>query len=142
VRSPVPKAVLEGLAAVPLFSTCNKSELGRVARLGTELAIADGTVVCEQGQPGFEFCLITRGRVRCLIDGKEVATLDAGDFFGEMALIDHGPRVATVIADGPVKLNVFDAREFSTLLETAPTISKKVLQSFAARIRANASVRH
>jgi CRP/FNR family transcriptional regulator, cyclic AMP receptor protein len=142
VRNPVPKNVLEELAAVPLFSACNKAELRRVAHLGTETSVSDGTVLAEQGKAGFEFFLIEDGKVRCLVDGKQLATLGAGDFFGEMALIDRGPRVATVVAEGSVKLLVFDAREFGTLLDAAPTIAKKVLQSFAARVRANASVRH
>ena len=142
MRNPVPKNVLEELAAVPLFSACNKTELRRVARLGTEISVSDGTVLAEQGKAGFEFCLIEDGKVRCLVDGKQVATLGAGDFFGEMALIDRGPRVATVVAEGPVQLLVFDAREFGTLLDAAPAIANKVLQSFAARVRANASVRH
>jgi CRP/FNR family transcriptional regulator, cyclic AMP receptor protein len=142
VRDLVPKSVLEGLAKVPLFSACNKEELRRIARLGTETQVSDGTVLAEQGNPGFEFCLVLDGKVRCLIEGKLVATIESGDFFGEMALIDRGPRVATIIADGSVRLLVFDAREFSTLLETAPTIAQKVLKSFAARVRANASIHH
>ncbi len=142
MRGPVPKQVLEGLASVPLFSACNNQELRRVAHLGTETLVPDGEVLAEQGKPGFEFCLILEGTVRCLIDAKLVAMLGAGDFFGEMALIDRGPRVATIVAEGPVKLLVFDAREFSTLLDTAPTIAKKVLQSFAARVRENASIQH
>jgi CRP/FNR family transcriptional regulator, cyclic AMP receptor protein len=142
MRDPVPKKVLEGLAKVPLFSACDKEELRRVARLGTETVVPDGTVLAEQQKPGFEFCLVLDGEVRCLIDDKLVATIGAGDFFGEMALIDRGPRVATIVAAGPVRLLVFDAREFGTLLDTAPTIAKKVLQSFATRVRANASIRH
>lgn len=142
MTDPIPKQVLEGLANVPLFSACNKQELRRVARLGTQTLVPDKRVLVEQGRPGFEFCLILEGKVRCLIDGKIVATLGAPDFFGEMALIDRGPRVATIVAEGPVKLLVFDAREFCTLLDSAPTIARKVLQSFAARVRANASVQH
>ena len=59
-----------------------------------------------------------------------------------MALIDQGPRHATAVADGAVRLLVFDAREFNTLLDTAPTIAKKLLKSFAVRTRENASIRH
>lgn len=142
MRNPPPRIVLEELASVPLFSACNKTELKQIARLGTEATFPDGSVLAEQGEPGFEFCLIMGGKVRCLIGGKQVATLGVGDFFGEMALIDRGPRVATIVAEGPVQLLVFDAREFGTLLDSSPTIAKKVLQSFAARVRANASVRH
>ena len=136
----IPKRVLDCLAAVPLFSACTKAELRTIARLGTEIPVADGTVLTQQGKPGFEFCLILAGNVRCLVDDTEVAVLNSGDFFGEMALLDHGPRHATVIADGPVRLLVLDAREFSGMLDTSPSIVKKLLVSLAARERANASI--
>jgi len=137
----IPKQVLDVLATVPLFSSCNKVELRKIARLGTELEFPAETVLTQQGEPGFEFCLLVRGSARCLVDEKLVATLPAGDFFGEMSLLDRGPRHATVIADEPVRLIVLDAREFSSLLDTSPTIAKKLLKSFAARVRANASIR-
>jgi CRP-like cAMP-binding protein len=138
----VPKQVLETLARVPLFSACTKAELRSIAQLGTEVAVADGTVLTEQGKPGFEFCLVMAGKARCLVDGTQVAVFGPGDYFGEMALIDHGPRHATVIADGQLQLVVLDAREFSALLDASPSIARKLLSSFASRERANASIRH
>jgi len=137
----IPKQVLDVLATVPLFSSCNKAELRKIARLGAELEFPAETVLTQQGEPGFEFCLLVGGSARCLVDEKLVATLPTGDFFGEMSLLDRGPRHATVIADEPVRLIVLDAREFSSLLDTSPTIAKKLLKSFAVRVRANASVR-
>src|SRR5579862_3811973 len=137
----IPRKIIDDLRAVPLFSACSNAELRSIASLGTEVSVADGTVLTRQGASGSEFFLISKGRVRCLIDGKEVAVLETGDFFGEMALLDKGPRHATVIADGPVDLLVLDAREFRTLLEQAPSIARKLLYSFAARERLNASVR-
>jgi CRP/FNR family transcriptional regulator, cyclic AMP receptor protein len=138
----VPKQVIENLSRVPLFAACTKAELRQIAQLGTEVAVADGTVVTEQGKPGFEFCLVMGGKARCLVDGTQVAVFGPGDFFGEMALLDRGPRHATVIADGALQLLVLDSREFSSLLDTSPSIAKKLLTSFAARERANASIRH
>src|SRR5579862_8377645 len=126
----VPKQVIENLARVPLFSTCTKGELRQIAQLGTEVAVPDGTAVTEQGKPGFEFCLVMGGKARCLVDGTQVAVFGPGDFFGEMALLDRGPRHATVVADGTLQLLVLDSREFSALLDTAPSIAKKLLTSF------------
>lgn len=137
----IPRQIIEGLRKVPLFSGCTVAELRSIATLGTETSAVDGQVLTEQGKPGHEFCLIRSGRVRCSIDGKQVAVLEAGDFFGEMALLDHGPRHATVVAYGPVQLLVLDAREFRALLDDAPSIARKLLFSFAARERMNASVR-
>jgi len=136
----VPAEVIGALAAVPLFSACSKAELRAISRLGTEISAADGAVLTEQGKPGSEFCLILEGRARCLVDGKEVARLSDGDFFGEMALIDRAPRRATVVADGRVRLLVLDAREFSRLLDSSPSIGRKLLIAFAARTRANGSL--
>ncbi len=132
----IPSQVLAALAAVPLFSACSKRELRDISRLGTEVRVADGTVLTTQGEPGTEFCLLLEGDARCLVDGREVAVLHGGDFFGEMALLDRGPRHATVSAIGPVRLLVLDAREFSELLDASPSIARKLLVAFARRTRA------
>ena len=69
-----------------------------------------------------------------------MANFVPGDFFGEMALLDHGPRHATVIAEGTTELIVLDGAEFNTLLDASPSITKKLLFALAERTRANASV--
>jgi CPA1 family monovalent cation:H+ antiporter len=129
------------LRAVPLLSTCNKKELRQIANLGTHLNAADGAVLTEQGQPGHEFFLLLHGAARCYVDGALVANLASGDFFGEMALLDRGPRHATVVAEGTTELIVLDGREFDTLLDTSPAITKKLLFSLAERARSNATAR-
>ena len=138
----IPKDVLDMLAAVPLFSGCSRRELRQIATLGTEVPAPAGKTLTVQGEPGLEFCLLLSGKATCLVDGKLVATFGPGDYFGEMALLERGPRQATVIADGPVDLLVLNAGEFSELLDTSPSIVKKLLRSFAARERAIASLRH
>lgn len=135
----IPRQVLERLGAVPLFSECNKAELRGIARLGTELALPASSVLTRQGKRGYEFFLLLDGNVRVLVDDKSVARLSSGDFFGEMALLDHGPRRATVIADGPVRVLVLSAREFDSLLDSWPAIARKVLQSFVVRASTNAT---
>jgi len=138
----VPKKVVEMLGQVPLFSACTKSELRTIAGFGTRVPIPDGKMIIEQGKRGFEFFLIVSGKARCLVDDVQVATFGPGDFFGEMALLDRGPRHATVIAQGPVEVLVLDSREFDSLLEASPSIAKKLLVAFATRERQNASIRH
>ena len=136
----VPKAVIEMLRAVPLLSACSTAELRDVANLGTQLPMPDGRVLIEQGKPGREFFLLTAGKARCLVDGIEVAQFGPGDFFGEMALLERGPRQATVVVDGPAEVLVLDGREFDRLLDTAPSIARKLLKAVAERERANATV--
>jgi CRP/FNR family transcriptional regulator, cyclic AMP receptor protein len=136
-----PKEVMEMLHAVPLLAGCNKKELRQIANLGTRVSVADGTVLTEQGRPGREFFLLMGGEARCLVNGALVANFSAGDFFGEMALLDRGPRHATVTAEGQADLLVLDGAEFNRLLDTSPSIAKKLLFALAERERANATVR-
>jgi CRP/FNR family transcriptional regulator, cyclic AMP receptor protein len=136
----VPNAVVEMLRNVPLLSTCNKKELRQIANLGTHVSVGDGTVLTEQGQPGREFFLLVRGAARCFVDGALVADFSSGDFFGEMALLDHGPRHATVVAERASELIVLNGAEFGTLLDASPSITKKLLFALAERTRANATV--
>jgi CRP/FNR family cyclic AMP-dependent transcriptional regulator len=137
----VPKQIIDMLRAVPLFSECTAQELRDIANIGSHVQVPDGKVLTEQGKPGLEFFLLQEGKARCLIDGTEVAEFGPGDFFGEMALLEHGPRHATVITDGPANVLVLDGREFDTLLEEAPSIARKMLTVLAQRERANAHPR-
>jgi len=137
----VPKGVIEMLAAVPLLSACSKKELRQIAGLGTPVKVKDGAVLTEQGRPGSEFFLVLDGKARCLVDGALVARFGPGDYFGEMALLEGGPRHDTVIAEGPMDVLDVERREFWSLLEAAPSIPLKLLVALAQRERANATIR-
>jgi CRP-like cAMP-binding protein len=136
-----PKEVVEMLHSVPLLTACNKKELRLIANLGTRVTVTDGTVLTEQGEPGREFFLLVSGGARCFVNGKLASTFAAGDFFGEMALLDRGPRHATVVVQGEAELLVLDGAEFSRLLDVSPSITRKLLSALAERERANATVR-
>lgn len=137
----VPKKVVDMLKAVPLLSGCNTKELRAVANLGTMLSVEGGSTLTTQGRVGREFFLLIAGKARCSVDGKEVAAFRSGDFFGEMALLERGPRQATVVTDGSCDLLVLNGAEFERLLEASPSIARKMLAVFAQRERANASIR-
>jgi CRP-like cAMP-binding protein len=137
----VPKEAIDWLAAVPLLSGCSKKELAQIVDLGTVVTVPDRELLTEQGQPGREFFMVLEGRARCLVDEVTAAEFGPGDYFGEMALLDHGPRHATVVAEGPMDVLVLESREFWALLERAPSISKKLLVTLAQRERANATIR-
>jgi CRP-like cAMP-binding protein len=136
----IPKAAIEMLQTVPLLSACNKKQLRQIATLGTQADVPDGWVLTKQGRPGFEFFLVLHGKARCEVDGRAVATFGPGDFFGEMALLEHSPRHATVTSEGPCHVLVLDGREFNTLLDTSPGIARRLLVAFVQRERANASI--
>ncbi len=136
----IPKEVIRQLGEVALLAQCSEKELRQIARLGTQVDVRDGKVLTQQGRPGREFFVIRDGKARCLIDDTQVAELGPGDYFGEMALLDDGPRHATVVADGPMDVWVFERREFSSLLD-APSIARKILVVLARRERKDAAIR-
>ena len=92
---------LDRLAAVPLFADLDKDELDDIAALGTDVEIDEGRELARQGDIGSEAFLILSGTASCLRDGEEIATFGPGDFFGEMALLVHGHRTATIVTTSP-----------------------------------------
>jgi CRP/FNR family cyclic AMP-dependent transcriptional regulator len=132
----IPKQVIEMLGQVPLFSSCTKDQLRTIALQGTKLQMAEGRVLTRQGGLQEEFFLVLAGNAICLVDDEEVARFGPGDFFGEMTLLDRGPRTATIIATSPIDVLVLDRREFRTVVENAPGLAWKLLTGMAARLRA------
>ena len=127
---------LDRLATVPLFAACSKKELQAVAKATDELDLASGRVLCEQGTVGREAFIILEGSAEVRRNNRKVATLGPGDCVGELALLDHGPRTATVTATTDLKVLVLAAREFTGIIDTVPTIGHKLLSALARRIRA------
>lgn len=126
---------LEHLAKVPLFSLCSKRELAMIARRGTDVVVEAGRTLTREGSAGYEFFVIIDGKATVTREGREVAVLGPGDFFGELALLDRAPRNATVTATTRMELVVVSSREFRTLLEEAPTLTYKLLAAMAHRLR-------
>ena len=129
---------VELLQAVPLFASCSKTELERIASLADELDLADGATLIREVERGREFLVIVDGTVRVTKRGKKVRELGAGDFIGEIALVSDVPRTATVTATSPVRLLVVTDRAFRGLIEEMPSIATKVLQSLGERLHADA----
>jgi CRP-like cAMP-binding protein len=127
--------MIEELAGAGLFSACSKRELSAVARSCTPLEVQDGFVLTKQGLPAQECFVIASGRAKVVIGGHQVATVGPGDCVGEVALLDKGPRTATVVATTPMRLWVMNRREFNSVLDASATISRKLLVSLAGRLR-------
>ena len=87
------------LAKVPIFSGCSKRELQLIARAAKEVNHKQGTVIAREGERGIGLFLILEGECSVSIGGRTKAKLGPGDFFGEVALLDGGPRTATVTGD-------------------------------------------
>jgi CRP-like cAMP-binding protein len=121
---------------IALFSACTSQELKLIAGTTTELRYSAGDVLAQEGRYGHEFMVIVDGRARVEIAGHQIAVLDAGDFFGELALLDGGTRTATVTADSDLVVEVIAQREFDGLLLAAPHLARSILIGVARRLRA------
>ena len=123
------------LESVPLFSGLRRRELEKVARLCTRTDAAAGAVLCREGSAGHEFFVILEGTADVTIAGKTVNKMGPGDFFGELALLDAGPRVATVTASAPLIALVLTSSEFRTLLNDEPQVAVRLLPAIGQRLR-------
>lgn len=129
------ESYLDHLASVPLFSSCSRRELAKVAKAGDELTVEAGHVLVSQGDAGRECFIVVDGTATVRRGNRKVATVGPGACIGELALLDHGPRTATVVADEPMTLFVLGARQFAGVLEDVPSLSRKVMAGLAARVR-------
>jgi CRP-like cAMP-binding protein len=123
------------LEGVTLFRGCSKKELQALARITTEVAVPEGRVLCREGDYGQECFIIISGEAGVTIGADDVATIGPGGVVGEMALLDGGPRVATVTALTEMDLLVLSRSEFDRLLDDFPKVSRRMLEAFAARLR-------
>jgi CRP-like cAMP-binding protein len=129
------KDVVAELTKVPLFSGCNTRELRSIAGAVKEIGHPKGTVIAREGDPGIGLFIIADGTAEVTIGGKKKSKLGKGDFFGEIALLDGGPRTATVTATSDVRLYGLTEWTFRGLLRQDPRIAIKVLVGMAGRLR-------
>ncbi len=124
------------LKDVTFFSACTSKELELIARATTRLSFAAGDVLAREGRGGHELMVIVDGEARVSIAGRPIATLSPGECFGEIALLDRGPRTATVTADTALTVEVIGQHEFETLIDGAPHLCRGLLIGLARRLRA------
>ena len=123
------------ISKVPIFSGCSKRELAIIARASKVVLHKEGTVIAREGERGIGLFLIVEGQCKISIGGKTKAKLGPGDFFGEVALLDGGPRTATVTAMTSVRLIGITGWVFRGLLMEHPSIALKTLEAVAGRLR-------
>ena len=129
-------AQIELLAGVDLFYGCFRRELARIAALTTEVAVPAGRVVCREGDAGDEAYVVIEGHAAVTVSDRAIADVGPGGFFGEMAILDGGPRIATVTATEPMRLLVLSRREFYAVLAEVPYVAGHMLTAVGARLRA------
>jgi len=128
-----PKAT--DLKTIWLFSSCTGSELRKIRASLDEVSVPEGKVLVEEGRIGQEFFIIVDGTAKVTRNGRRVATLGAGSHFGELALLDRRPRSASVVSETDMDVLVMSQRQFNSLLESVPTIARKMLSALATRLR-------
>jgi CRP-like cAMP-binding protein len=125
--------VLEGIGA---FSGLSKPELEKLAAWTFEIEVPKGEELLKEGRLAHEFFVIEDGAVEVRHDGERIAELGAGDFFGEIALLEGGTRTATVVATTPLRLIVMSAQEFRRMEQELPAVADRVRSAVRARLDA------
>src|SRR5262245_24037083 len=126
---------IERLERVPLFAGCTRRQLKAIARITDVFDAPPGTVLTRSGDPGNEFFLIVEGSARVDVSARKSSRLRAGDFFGEMSLLDGEPRSATVVAETLIRLLVINRKNFTRLLGDVPGMMQNLLVVLSRRVR-------
>lgn len=125
---------IDYLAQVPMFTECNKRELGEIARHLDQVVARAGTKLTNEGSLASQFGIIVEGSATVRRNKRKLAQLGPGDFWGEMALLLKEKSSATVTTEEDSKLLVMHARDFSHLLDEVPTLARKLATGLAARL--------
>ena len=128
-------APIRVLQRVPLFADLSQQEIQQIARLFKERRFAQGETVVKEGSGGAAFFVIESGEADVFLGGKKHATLKADDYFGEIALIDEGPRMATITASSELVCYGVTFWDFRPLVESNGVIGWKLLQRMAKMYR-------
>ena len=125
---------MERLKAVDQLRDCTEAQLEEVARLADRMQVGEGEILTREGRIGREFFLILSGTVAVTQKGRRVNTLGPGDFFGELAALDPGPRTATVTALSDLEVLIIGPREFAAMADI-PGFRDALFKSMAGRLR-------
>jgi CRP/FNR family transcriptional regulator, cyclic AMP receptor protein len=125
----------ELLAAVRLFAGVDDDGMAAIAERSVEVAFPDGHVIARQGDVGTGFFLIATGGATVIRDGRAIASLGPGDFFGELSVLDGRPRTAQVVSVGPTTCLALASWDFEALVAEQPGVGLAVLRGLAVRLR-------
>jgi CRP/FNR family transcriptional regulator len=127
--------LVESLKRVPIFAGVRDKELGRLVKAMRESRFNEGEAITTEGRSGVGFFLIEHGNATVSLRGEIVRTLGPGDHFGEIALIDEGPRSATVTATTDLRCRGLAAWEFKSFVQEHPEVAWPLLETLASRLR-------
>jgi len=126
---------IEHLAELPLLAGVTRKQLKAIAKITEVREVPAGTELTRVGEPGDEFFVLVDGKARVEVSARKRVSLKPGDFFGEISLLDGGPRSATVVTETPARLMVITRRDFARLLAEAPDLNRAVMAVLCKRLR-------
>jgi len=126
---------IDRLEEVRLLAGCSRRQLRAIARISEVIEVPAATILARAGTSGDEFFLILDGSARVEVSARKRSRLEPGQYFGEMSLLDGGPRSASVMAETPLRLLVIKRRDFTTLLREAPELTQSLLATLSQRVR-------
>jgi CRP/FNR family cyclic AMP-dependent transcriptional regulator len=128
----------ETLRAIPLFEGMSDRSIEAIDGLAAPIAFQAGETLVREGEPGETFLIILEGSATVARDGATIRTLGAGDFLGEISLLDGGLRTATVTADTEVRGLVIDRDGFRRLMDDFPVVRLDIVAALTQRLRSRA----
>jgi len=126
---------IEALRGVPLFSGMSDKDLRKVVGIAKVVVHSPGQLVVGEDNTAVGFHLILEGSADATVAGERVGTIEAGDYFGEISLIDGKPRSATVTATTDLKTLVVPSFGFNHMLDQHPEMMRTLLVELCARLR-------
>jgi CRP/FNR family transcriptional regulator, cyclic AMP receptor protein len=132
---PARKSLTDLLGSVGLFEGLSKRELNQIEKAGKEVSFSPGRTIVTEGEDGVGFHLILEGKAKVVVGGRKRSTMGPGQWFGELSLIDRGPRTATVTAETPVTTFSLLSWQFLPIIDKNPKIARKVLIEMCRRLR-------
>jgi CRP/FNR family transcriptional regulator, cyclic AMP receptor protein len=125
----------EALRSIPLFSGMSDGSIEIIAGIVRDASFPSGASLVREGEPGDSFLIIRNGSATVEQGGRTLRELGSGDFLGEIALIDGGPRTASVTAVEPIDALVIDRPGFSRLMNEFPVIRFDLVNALTQRLR-------
>src|SRR6267143_6897303 len=124
-----PKA--DAMGRVPLFSRCSRKELEFLASRTDAVTLKANQTLIKQGSPSDTFYVLLDGDATVEVDGKARPSLHAGDFFGEIGMLDRWPATATVVTTTPARAMVMSHAQFRDAIQTSDSLLSTVLGAAA-----------
>src|SRR5919109_3607139 len=125
---------VEALKRAPLFEALSKKELTELARVSEDMELPAGEVLTREGDTGQEFFVIVDGTTEVMAKGKSMGDRGAGEFIGEIALLEDTKRTATVKAKTPLRVFVLTRQDFRRLIDANRSVEQKVMRALARRV--------